>query len=596
MLIAALVLGFSPLVMTGASAASNASSGRTVTFAEQPGSPPRYIFPMVPAAQCLIQNTQQFQFLLYRPLYWFGGPGAPGAQKMNTQQSLAYPPTYNSTDTMVTVKLKPYQWSDGVPVTAKDIVFWMDLMVANKTSSCFYAPGEFPDNVTSFQATGSNTVVFDLASSVNPAWFTNNELTMIYPIPQQMWDRTSMSGPDGNYASTPSGAVAVYNFLTAQSQNPASFASNPLWQVVDGPWQLVQLTDLGFAKFVPNPHYSGTPKPRVKAFEEIPFTSSTSEFLALRDGDVDVGYLPVNDFSEKGALASEGFSASPWYEWGVNDFVENFNNPVVGPIFHQLYIRQAMQSLVNQTEFIRDIYHGTASPTYGPVPTAVPNEYTSSLERTNPYPYNPDHAATLLKENGWSVNPNGTSVCIRPGSGAGDCGAGIAAQATLSFNLEYAAGNPSLTAEYEALKSSFGQAGITLNLTSAPLNTVYAIGTRCTPSEAACSWQMVSWGYGIVYTPQDYPSGDLYFLPDAGPNAGSYSDPVDNANIRASLTSTGGLKALQTYDNYLRLQLPVVWMPLPYYQLTEIVKGLKGVTPQDPFSQIYPQNWYFGQS
>jgi peptide/nickel transport system substrate-binding protein len=593
MLVVALVLACPSLLTTGVSAASNSSSGATVTFAEQPGSPPRYIFPMIPPAQCLVQNTQQFQFLLYRPLYWFGGPGAPGTLKMNKKQSVAYAPIYNSNDTMVTVKLKRWMWSDGVPVTATDIIFWMDLLEATKTRSCFYAPGEFPSNVTSFQAVGSDTVVFHLDASVNPAWFTNNELTEIYPIPQQMWDRTSRSDPDGNYASTPSGAVAVYNFLTAQSANPASFASNPIWQVVDGPWRLVQMTNLGFAKFVPNPHYSGSPKPRVKAFEEIPFTSGTSEFLALRDGDIDVGYLPTSDLSEKGALASKGFTASPWYEWGVNDFVENFNNPTVGPIFDQLYIRQAMQSLVNQPELISKIYHGTATSAYGPVPTAVPNSDTTSQERTNPYPYDPKHAITLLKDNGWSVNPTGTSVCVRPGSAAGECGAGIAKNASLSFNLEYAAGNASLTAEYEALKSSFGKVGITLNLTSAPLDTVYATGTKCTPSEAACSWEMVSWGYGIIYTPQDYPTGELYFLPGAGPNAGSYSNSLNNTYIRASLTSTGGLPALHTYDNYLRLQLPVIWLPLPYYQLTEITKGLHGVAPQDVFSQIYPQNWYY---
>jgi len=591
MLIAALIVGFMVPLMTEATAASASSSGGIATFAEPAGAPPNYIFPMLPPAVCIVDNQQQFQYLMYRPLYWYGGQGN---LKLNPNLSLADPPVYNSTDTTVTVQLKSWRWSDGVPITASDIIFWMDMLVANKDNWCAYVPGGFPDNVTSYQAVGTNTVVFHLNASYNPDWFTANELTQIIPAPQQAWDRTSLSKPVGDYASTPAGAVAVYNFLNGQSADPGAFASNPLWQVVDGPWRLAEMTNLGFAKFVPNRDYSGSPKPRLSAFEEIPFTSTTAEFLALRSGRVDYGYLPINDLSEKSAVTRNGYSTSSWLQFGINYFPENFNNPTVGPMFRQLYIRQAMASLINEPEFIRRIYHGFAVPDYGPVPTDVPNDYATSQDKTNPYPYDPNHAKSLLKDNGWTVRPNGTSTCARPGTGTGECGAGIKAGADLSFNLQYAAGNPPLISEMEALKSAFGEAGITLNLSSAPLNTVFATAVPCTPSQAACSWEMANWGYGWIFTPTSYPSGEELFETGATTNAGSYSDPVNDQNTNRSLTE--GLSALYTYENYLVKQLPVIWLPLPVYQISEVAHDLRGISPQDPFDQIYPENWYFSKS
>jgi peptide/nickel transport system substrate-binding protein len=48
---------------------------------------------------------------------------------------------------------------------------------------------------------------------------------------------------------------------------------------------------------------------------------------------------------------------------------------------------------------------------------------------------------------------------------------------------------------------------------------------------------------------------------------------------------------MSTYDDYLAQQLPVVWMPVPDQQLSEINKNLKGASPQSPLFFINPENW-----
>ena len=213
---------------------------------------------------------------------------------------------------------------------------------------------------------------------------------------------------------TPSGATKVYKFLNTQSTDQATYASNPLWKVVDGPWNLSAFSpSTGYAAFVPNPTYGGPGKPKIAKVEELPFTSDIAEFDALRSGQLDYGYLPSEDINQARSLTSRGYTIDKWTDFGFNDFFLNFTNPQVGPIFKQLYVRQAMQHLINQPEIANDIFHGAAYPDYGPVPTVPPNPYSTQQMKTNPYPYSVSAAKSLLASHGWTVRPGG-SLHLRP--------------------------------------------------------------------------------------------------------------------------------------------------------------------------------------
>jgi hypothetical protein len=47
------------------------------------------------------------------------------------------------------------------------------------------------------------------------------------------------------------------------------------------------------------------------------------------------------------------------------------------------------------------------------------------------------------------------------------------------------------------------------------------------------------------------------------------------------------------WQDYLSGRVPVIWPPLAVYELTEIAKNLRGVTPQSPMLTINPENWHF---
>ena len=437
-----------------------------MTFAEQPGSPPTYIFPLYDGANSGNNNITYLQPLMWLPLYWFGHSNNEQAT-INYAQSMAYPPVFSDGGRTVTMKLKNYKWSNGKPVTSRDLEFWMNLLLAEKNNSAAYVPGGWMDHVAGMSAPSPDTFVLKFNVTYNPTYLLYNGLSILQPIPQAVWDKTSATSPVGNYDQTKAGAVAVYNYMNQQSMSLSTWDTNPLWQVVDGPWHLKPKTGFqvtGQTIMIPNKAYSGPDKPKISEFEELPFTSATAEFNALQSGSVDYGYVPNTEIGALGNLKSQGYSVKPWYEWGLTFVGINFSNPKYVGLENQLYIRQAMQHLINQPAYIKDILLNYGTPTYGPVPTFPASTFLDPAENKNPYPFSTAAAEALLTAHGWTIPKSGTATCTRPGSGSTDCGAGIASGTKLAMPLLYSSGFPQLQNEVQAMQAAFGSAGIQLQL------------------------------------------------------------------------------------------------------------------------------------
>jgi len=593
------------LASCGSSTSSTPSSsnvkvaGGTAYFAEGAGANPNYIFPMDSSSYFSVSNIDQFQYLMYRPLYWYGdGTKA----QIDYSLSIGNKPVFSNGGKTVTVTLKNYKWSNGESVDASDVIFWMNVLkaaLANNASDWGgYVPGAFPDNVVSYTAPNSHTVVFQLNKAYNPTWFTYNELSQITPLPMA-WDRTSLTAPaptstTANVPSdTPSGALAVYNFLNTQSTSLATYATSPIWSVVDGPWKLQSFTTEGKAVFVPNPSYSGPVKPTLSKFVELPFTSDTAEFdvVASGNGAITYGYLPITDLPQLSRVEGDGYVMKPWIDLGFNYFVENYNNPTYGPLFKQLYFRQAFQHLVDQPAYIKDFDKGYAVPSYSPVPQEPTNPFIDAQSKTNPYPYSLSAAKNLLESHGWKV-VNGVMTCEKPGSTATECGTGVPMGQTLTFNLQYASGATALTEQMQALASAAKQDDITINLSQASFDTVIGNAAPCTPSQASCKWQMENWGGGWEYSPDNEPTGGELFSVGAGSNFGSYDSSEMNKLISATHTSSNTTAAMDAYQNYAVTQLPVIYQPAADYALSLIAKNLHGVV-QGPYLDLNPEDWYF---
>lgn len=614
--LAAVVIAATSCVVIAAPESSAAVTHTVLTWAEPPQSTPNYILPFYGGAVDTIMNLYDFQSLMYRPLYFFGGNTL--TEKLNPTLSIAQPPAYSNHDTRLTVKLKDYRWSDGTKLDDSNLVFWFNMLHAEKTNYGNYVPGglSIPTTIKSITVKTPTTVIFTLTRKINPSWFTNDQLWEPVPMPLA-WTKVSTSAPPGSggcataaFGTADAKCAAVYKYLSEQAgfnpTNPTAtnnalptYATNPLWQVVDGPFHLTSFTPTGNVTMAPNPHYSGPNKPTFKKFVEKPFTTSQPEYNALVTGQVDVGYLPAEDVTSPTSTPLKGgknnprlaatFTLEPLNGFRTSFIPYNYKSTgdggQAGKIFSQLYIRQAMQRLIDQPVYVKHLAKGYAAVDYGPVPITPPNPYTSKLEKRNPYPYSPSAAVHLLRSHGWKVARNRTDTCVKPGTGRHACGKGIKKGAKLTFEVIYAGGTPELKTVMAAEKSSWSTAGINVSIRAESVNSV--LGTA-TPCPKGCAWELANWGNGYVNT--GYPTEPVLFSTGAYTNFGSYSSSTADRLIKQ--TQLSNVK-LTRYENYLAKQLPVMWQPNFPTSLTEIHKGLKGVTPQNPIGTITPANWHW---
>jgi peptide/nickel transport system substrate-binding protein len=579
------------------------ASGGTVTYALPANTTPNYIFPFSPSLYFSVVNTSNLQYLMYRPLYWFGAKGLP---YLNDALSLAQPPRYKRQ--VVTIRLKPnYRWSNGDPVTAHDVVFWMNMMkaVVKVSSSTVnwggFVPGEFPDNVTNVRAVGTDEVQMTIKGRYSKQWFTYNELSQITPMPQA-WDTTG-PGRSSDCTHKVSDCLAVFKYLDGLSKNMSTWTRSRLWGIVDGPWKLTSLDSQGALTFSYNRDYSGpVPKHHISVFKELPFTSEEAEYNVLAAGGrngLDVGYLPTVNApvpppgSRVGQNPIGGYRLQPVYTWGLSYFPYNFNSadPQL-PIISQQYFRQAMQLLENQAAIIEGPLHGYGHVTAGPVGGYPPTRYLSlKARRGDPYPYDPAAARKLLTNHGWNVVPGGISTCRHPGAGPGQCGKGVGSGAQLSFTLDYATGQAWLESALLQLKSNASQLGIDISLKAMTFDEVLKVigGAGC--PAAGCPWELADWGGGWSYVPDYLPTGDELFQTNSFGNIGKYSNPTNDAMIKQTLANSN-MHLMWQWEDYLTTQLPVVFQPDAPAALVESISNLR-IGTQSPTLAIDPEEWYY---
>ena len=136
-------------------------------------------------------TLEQFQYLMYRPLLLvrqrrhaqpqplaLAGP----EPDLLHQQPRPSPSTSNH-----------YKWSNGETVTAENVMFWMNMLHAEKANWAGYSPGALPDDVQSITVNSPTQLTFTLTGPVNTYWFTYNELSQITPMPNA-WDITAKGG------------------------------------------------------------------------------------------------------------------------------------------------------------------------------------------------------------------------------------------------------------------------------------------------------------------------------------------------------------------------------------------------------------------
>jgi peptide/nickel transport system substrate-binding protein len=428
------------------------------------------------------------------------------------------------------------------------------------------------------------------------------------------WDRTSLSGPAPRPTAahlpdtTARGIAAVYKVLYGLAKNTATYAKSPIWSIVDGPWELKSITGAGEVTYVPNPDYSGSPKPSLSSLVLVPFTSDEALLNVIKRGgpnalqvaDLPDGYLP-----QLKSVEAEGYTATNFAPSEISYFPLNLHNPKFGALFSKTYFRQAFAHLVDQQGWVIHLMDGYAAPTYGPVPSAPPNSLADSEESTDPYPFSLSDAANILKARGWAdVVPGKTAYCAKPGTRPGECGAGVVKGLKIAFNLDAESGATVIDEEVQDLKNQAAQVGIVLDLTEHPWAQVAGAAVDCGPSGSAepgsaqCNWTAEDWGAGWIFFPDYFPTGEPIFYTGSAADYEGWADPKTNALIAATTTAPAAQSqaALDAYENYLIQQAPVVFIPTatgdPTAASVTLTSQHLGGYSNNVFTALTPETWY----
>ena len=248
---ATLVVLSAAVIGPSASAIVAAEPSGTITFAEAPGANPNFIFPFMSCAYASVNNINQLQMLMFRPLYWFG---LGGSATFEPTLSPADRPVFSHGNRTVTITMKGWRFADGQVVNARSVMFFLNMYRADPTAYCGYNAGYgIPDQVKHAAGHG-NTVRINFTTSVNPNWILDNYLSEITPLPDR-WDVSSgtraSTCASGTYgaASTDAACSAVMTYLTKEGTTTSTF-TGAMWQGgVDGPWRLTAFSPAGNAVF-----------------------------------------------------------------------------------------------------------------------------------------------------------------------------------------------------------------------------------------------------------------------------------------------------------------------------------------------------------
>jgi peptide/nickel transport system substrate-binding protein len=549
----------------GAIPAAGTASGKvgTITYALQPGAVPNWILPMPTAASNSVYNVFNFEWQMWPPMYYAPNGSTP---TVDPALSPANPPTWSNGDKTMTITVKPWKWSDGTTLTSKDLLFTFDIISAGvKASPANWAPyvtGFFPTTITSMTTPNASTIVVNMNKAVNPTWMEEDILGSVPIMPAAAWAKESATGSTVDFTQ-PANAAKIFAFLTAQSKSVSTYATNTLWQTVYGPYKLQSFNDTtGAFTMVPNTSYSGPHANPQSNYQGVPFTSNAAEWNAVKTGSIDFAYVPQEDNPQIPQLKGLGYNyygmpdfGDYFVDYNFKDKTGDFNNVVA-----QLYFRQAMQHLEDQAGQIKAYFNGYGDQAYGPIPAYPKSPFLPSSAATNPYPFSVSAAISLLKANGWTVVPNGTDTCTNPGTGSGQCGAGIPAGTKLAFNLVYNT-TPPIPGQVEDLASNAKQAGIELTLSGSNFNFMIQNYNDSASTANENKWAMEDFG---GETNSTYPTQFGFLNTGGSGQIGDYSNPQADALISASVTGSDPA-AVTAEASFFTQQVPVLWQPVLDY-------------------------------
>jgi len=372
-------------------------------------------------------------------------------------------PTVSPDHLRITVKLRPdAHWSDGVPITAKDVKFTLDKVRDPSIPAINKAP--YFEKLDHLEVVDEHTVTFVWKEPFAPAIYA---ITQLWPIPEHIYGQG--------------------DFLT----NPAN--RKP---VGSGPFKLDEWVSSQYISLVRDPNYWGE-----KAhLDRIIFKVVEDDAVALnmlKAGELDEMRATQGQWEKQmddPDFASH-FRKVDYYFPGYNYIVWNCRSAW----FSDKRVRKAMTLLFDRESVNTKIFSGYARMVSGPF-------YINSWaydKTVKPLPFDPSGARRLLAEAGWKDTDH-DGILDKGGK-------------KFEFDLNVIAGSAPAAQFSQLLQEECGKAGIRVDIRSLEGSSFFDRIDKADFDAAMLGWR-------LDLDPDCFDTFASYMTPPKGLNHGFYKN------------------------------------------------------------------------
>lgn len=324
-------------------------------------------------------------------------------------------------------KLRPdVVWSDGVPLTAEDVVFTWNAIVDPNSGSWIRGS----DSVDSVEKVDDHTVVFHY-KSIYPAYLTQlgGEQLAIWPA---------------HYCDAKQGYASW------------DCARKP---ISTGPYVLKEWQNGDHLTFLRNEKYFEPGKPSIDKIIVKIIPDAAVRKTMMVQGDADINMWVSETIAEELSKESKvKVSTAPTNRWILRLFPNEAARGTTdasaspNPLFADVNVRRAMRMAIDVDTIAKTAFHGYSTPTWTEFNRPP---YACSIPRPE---FNPTKAAQMLEQAGWKdTNNDGVREC----HGCAHAAEGTLMQAKLATYPDY--GEPMILAQ-QLVAEMLKKVGIDLEL------------------------------------------------------------------------------------------------------------------------------------
>jgi peptide/nickel transport system substrate-binding protein len=409
------------------------------------------------------------------------------------------------------------KWSDGEPITSKDVKYSLDVLGGNGLIFSGYT-----DNITRIETPDDQTVV--IHTSQPDARIVGG--LFIYMVPEHVYGKVPVKQLKGSY----------------QPDLPL---------VGSGPFVATEFTRGRIVRMERNPNFRG-PKPKYDEVQFIKYGTTDAVIRALKLGEIDaqieVEPTGFNQLENADKIEPVRSSSPSFTELAFNlCSKEHCPDGKANPGVKDRAVRQAIGYAVDRERVNEISSRGTSFVAHGLLPSYYKSFYTKPAED---YPYDPDKANQLLDDAGYT----------RDGDGIRQKG-----DVKLSFDLFVRSESPSDIQAAKIVAEQSREVGIDFKVQVVSVDKLTEITTRFVGDKPAPEFDTFIWGWGG--DPYD-PSALLKLI--TTDQIGNTSDSFySNPEYDRLFTQQTGEFDQEKRKELVRQMIALAQRDLPYLVLTE---------------------------